>query len=137
MCGNACKTTASLTAFSGSKSRNQGRVKLSSSMSSVSENDLKRFILLLQTSYRYVCEPEREREKRRDRKSIIFQEKANDPVIAGRKVHNSKEELIEESPILFLHYSLIIRFIDLFSFHSKQLTLEKVKKVFNSFFFCF
>lgn len=78
-------------------------------------------------------EREREREEERQKESIIFEEKANDPVIAGRKVHNSKEELIEESPILLLHYSLIIRFIDLFSFHSKQLTLEKVKRS----FFCF
>lgn len=83
MCGNVCKTTASLTAFSGSKFRYQGRVKFSSSMSSVSENDLKRFILLLQTSYRYVCEPERE-----IKRALFSRKKANDPMIAEREVHN-------------------------------------------------
>lgn len=50
---------------------------------------------------------ERERRGESEKESLIFEEKANDPMIAGRKVHNSKEELIEESPTLFLHYSLI------------------------------
>lgn len=53
-----------------------------------------------------MCEPKRERGERR-KESIIFEEKASDLMIAGRKVHNSKEELTEGTPLLFLHYSLI------------------------------
>lgn len=84
-------------------------------MSSVSENDLKRFTVLLQTSHRYVCESERgERRGGREegqKESIISKEKANDPMTAGRKVHISKEELIEGGPT----YSDVIHWFIFFS----------------------
>ena len=57
VCGQERETIAPTIAWSGCKSRDQGHVPFSSSMnlSSVLENEIKRFILWLQTSSLGVC----------------------------------------------------------------------------------